>query len=214
MNLVHALALISVAYLAVLASPGPNFIILSDLALAGRHREARLVALGLCLGSIFWVILALAGVSALLDQHPWLGTLVRLAGSAYLVWYGLKLIRGGPHARARAAPEPATAPAADGDLSSRRNGLRSGLMTSITNPKGAAFWTSAFATLMPPGAPGWFYLATTVLVGALSLAWHLGIVSVFGTQRLRAGYARIERRVNRIAGTALVLLGVQRVFSR
>ena len=69
-----SLATISGIYLAVLASPGPNFFILSQLTLEGRQREARLVVQGLTTGSIFWVVLALAGLSTLLSQHPWLAT--------------------------------------------------------------------------------------------------------------------------------------------
>lgn len=59
----------------MLASPGPNFFILSQLALEGQHKAARFfVVLGLTTGSIFWVVLALAGLSTLLAQHPWLAT--------------------------------------------------------------------------------------------------------------------------------------------
>ncbi|WP_219214312.1 LysE family translocator [Variovorax boronicumulans] len=181
---------------------------MSDLALSGRQREARWVVLGLTAGSIFWVIIALTGVSALLDRHPWLSSSMRWAGSAYLIGYGIKLIRASRRPRMRETPRPA------GDPSVRRGAFRSGIVTSVTNPKGAAFWTSAFATLMPPDAPNGFLLATTVLVGILSLAWHLGIVRVFGTRRLRAGYVRIEPLVDRVAGSALVLLGFQRIFSR
>jgi hypothetical protein len=39
-------------------------------------------------------------------------------------------------------------------------------MIGLTNPKGAAFWTSAFATSLPHVAPTWF-LATVVPAFAL-----------------------------------------------
>mgnify|MGYP002653877739 FL=1 len=72
----YALSLLTIAgiYLAVLASPGPNFFILSQMALQGRRLEARAVVYGLTTGSVFWVVLALAGLSTLLAQHPWLAT--------------------------------------------------------------------------------------------------------------------------------------------
>lgn len=57
MTYVSSLLLIAGVYLLVLASPGPNFFILSQMALNGRRKEARYVVLGLTTGSIFWVVL-------------------------------------------------------------------------------------------------------------------------------------------------------------
>ena len=197
-------------YLAVLASPGPNFFILSQLALDGRQREARQVVLGLTTGSVFWVVLALAGLSTLLSQHPWLATGVQLVGAAYLVWYGAGLLR--------AALQPASNPTAVAltgtPYPSGWAAYRTGLLTGVTIPKGAAFWTSAFAALLPTAAPSWFYIATVVLVTAMSLGWHWGITVVFGVPSLRAAYLRIARGVDGVAGVALVALGLQRMVSR
>ncbi|MFE1570344.1 LysE family translocator [Comamonas odontotermitis] len=172
MSYLVSLLTIAGIYLAVLASPGPNFFILSQLALQGEHMAARFVVLGLTTGSIFWVVLALAGLSTLLAQHPWLATGVRVAGAAYLVWYGAGLLRSAVRSRRNA--ESGTV-AQTPRLASRMAAYRSGLLTGVTNPKGAAFWTSAFAALVPLHAPAWFHVATVLLVTCLSLGWHLGI---------------------------------------
>lgn len=205
-----SLATIAGIYLAVLASPGPNFFILSQLTLEGRQREARQVVLGLSTGSVFWVVLALAGLSTLLSQPPWLANGVQWLGAAYLVWYGAGLLRGALQPAPGAAQQSIrTAPPAKGWAA-----YRTGLLTGITNPKGAAFWSSAFAALLPTAAPSWFYVATVILVTALSLGWHWGITVVFGVPRLRTSYLRFARAIDGIAGVALVSLGVQRLVSR
>lgn len=166
MSYLVSLLTIAGIYLAVLASPGPNFFILSQLALQGEHKTARFVVLGLTTGSIFWVVLALAGLSTLLAQHPWLATGVRVAGAAYLVWYGAGLLRSA--VRSRRSAESGTV-AQTPRLASPMAAYRSGLLTGVTNPKGAAFWTSAFAALVPLHAPAWFH-AATVLLGIQRLA--------------------------------------------
>lgn len=208
----HASSLLTLAavYLAVLASPGPNFFILSQLSLDGRRREALWTVLGLVTGSIAWVVLTLAGLSALLASHPLLATAIRSLGAAYLVWYGWLLLRSAlaPASGQRPMARAATV------ISSRGAAYRAGLVTGLTNPKAAAFWTSVFATLLPHGVPGWFFAATVLLVGAMSLGWHLGIALVFGLPALRSRYLRCERAINGSAGAALLLLGLQRVVSR
>ncbi|MDH1263300.1 LysE family transporter [Pseudomonas sp. GD03944] len=209
MTYAYSLALITGIYLAALASPGPNFFILSQMALSQRHRDARYVALGITSGSVFWVVVSIAGLATLLSKHPWLADGVRLLGAAYLVWYGGRLLWSArqPTRRDTAVQTP--------ELNgSRLSAYRTGLLTCVTNPKGAAFWTSAFAAVFPIGAPLWFYVATMVLIGSLSLGWHIGLSLVFGTSALRAFYLRIERTINGCAGAALVALGVQRMFSR
>ncbi|MGY4532097.1 threonine efflux protein [Pseudomonas sp. TE3786] len=210
MTYLSLLLLISGIYLAVLASPGPNFFILSQLAMEGRRREARYVVFGLTTGSIFWVLVALAGVATLLAQHPWLASALSLMGAGYLIWYGARLLAS---AFTPAAKRNVNKQSTVGN-GSRLAAYRTGLLTGVTNPKGAAFWTSAFAVVFPVEAPFWFYLVTVALVAALSLTWHLAITQVFGTQALRAFYLRIERGVNGVAGAGLIALGLQRAISR
>jgi len=210
MAYISSLLLIAGIYLMVLASPGPNFFILSQMALNGRQKEARYVVLGLTTGSIFWVVVALAGVAALLARHPLLASVVRLTGAAYLGWYGARLL----WSAIRHAPKPVGPVQAANGTYARAAAYRTGLLTGVTNPKGAAFWTSAFAALFPANAPTWFCLATVVTVAVMSLAWHLGITAVFGTAALRSRYLRIERAVNGLAGGALVVLGIQRMVLR
>ena len=210
MTYVFSLLTLAAVYLAVLASPGPNFFILSQLSLDGRQRDARWTVLGITTGSVVWVLISLAGLSALFASHPMMATAVRVLGAVYLIWYGFLLLRSALASRGkpRAALHSASSPV------SPRAAYRTGLMTGLTNPKGAAFWTSAFATLLPQHAPAWFFAATVLMVAVLSLGWHLGITAVFGLPSLRQRYLRFERAINGVAGGALVLLGLQRVASR
>ena len=206
-----SLLLLAAVYLAVLASPGPNFFILSQLSLDGRQRDARWTVMGLVTGSVVWVMLSMAGLSALLGSHPLVASAVRLLGAVYLIWYGAALLRSAWPVSARPQRLNLGSPAA---TPSAGAAYRVGLMTGLTNPKSAVFWTSAFATLLPPAAPAWFQVLVVLMVMLLSLGWHLGITLVFGLPALRQRYLRLERTINGMAGGALVLLGVQRVVGR
>lgn len=211
MTYASSLLLLAAVYLAVLASPGPNFFILSQLSLDGRQRDARWTVLGLVTGSVVWVVLSMAGLSALLVSHPMVGTVVRMLGAAYLIWYGAGLLRSALPSRAGGS-QPSPGPLAA--TPSAGASYRVGLMTGLTNPKGAVFWTSAFATLLPAASPTWFQGVVVLMVMLLSLSWHLGITLVFGLPALRQRYLRLERAINGVAGGALVLLGLQRVVGR
>lgn len=211
MSYLASLLTLCLVYLAVLASPGPNFFLLSQLALAGRHTTARWTVLGLTTGSVAWVVLTLAGLATLFAAHPVLREGVGFIGAAYLVWYGAGLLRSALRKR------PAGGAARHEEAGADRTPLaayRAGLTTGLTNPKGAAFWTSAFATLLPPAAPAWFLATVVASVAVLSLGWHLGITLVFGLPSLQSRYLRLERAIDGLAGGALVLLGLHRCIGR
>lgn len=206
MTYLSTLIVIAGVYLLAAASPGPNFFIISQLSLAGRRRLGVLVALGIAVGSTTWAVLAMAGVAAVLARIGWLYTGVRIAGALYLVWFGIRLLwnasRGGVDGKlSPVPPRPAMA-------------FRTGLFTSLTNPKSGAFWTSIFASVFPADAPLWVFGATASMIACLSAGWHVGLALVFASARLQAGYRRLRRPIDAACGALLVALGVRLATAR
>jgi RhtB (resistance to homoserine/threonine) family protein len=192
-------------YLIAVASPGPNFFVITQLSLSGQKRRAIMAACGIAAGSVIWALLAMCGVAALLAKSHWLYAAVRLAGGFYLVWPGLRLLRGALRdvsTRVRVV-EPASG-----------KSWRSGLLTSLTNPKSGAFWTSIFATAFPSNAPLWLYVTIALMIACLSTGWHVGLAVAFTSRRVRASYQKLRRPIDAICGFVLVGFGVRLAASR
>lgn len=204
MQEISTLALIGGIYFVGVVSPGPNVFIISQLALAGERRRACLVAAGVMTGSLLWALSAMAGFAALFAHASWLSFALRLAGAVYLVWYGFTLLR---NAAGHPPPEPAAG-------SSAARSLRTGVFTSLTNPKSGVFWTSIFATTLPLEAPAWLYAAIVVMVGLVGSAWYFGIALLLAAPAAQAGYRRLRRPIEAVCGTILVLLGARLAVSR
>lgn len=141
------------------ASPGPNFVIVTSTAVVSR-RAGMMTGLGLAAASGTWAAIAIAGLSLLVTHVAWVHTALRLAGAAYLIWLGLKMI-----VTAR-KPLPVSAPAATSDWRAARKGY----VVSMTNPKSVAFYGSIFALMVPAHAPAWLDLSVVVLSVASSTA--------------------------------------------
>jgi threonine efflux protein len=75
-------------------SPGPNFAIVTSTAVNVSSRAGVLAGLGLAAASGKWALLAVAGIGVILTQIPWIYTAVKVAGAAYLIWLGVKMILG------------------------------------------------------------------------------------------------------------------------
>ena len=145
-----------VAVALVELTPGPNMGWLALIA-AGRGRTAALAAVaGVTLGLAAWMLAAVAGVSALVLQWPWLFQIIRWAGVLYLVWLAWEAWRG-----------PGTGPA-DGGEGSRRTLFLKGLLANLLNPKAAVFYTALLPTFIRPGAGS--TVAQALTLGGLHLA--------------------------------------------
>lgn len=202
MSYFSTLGVIGGVYMIAAISPGPNFLIVSQLSLAGQRRRACLVAAGIATGSVLWASFAMAGLAALLMHVGWLALGLKLVGAAYLVWLGAKLLRG-------AAAKPSEEQAESSSIAQRPgSAYRMGLTTCLTNPKSGVFWTSVFATTLPVGAPAWVYVATAAMIAVLSAGWHIGVALAFNTGAIQSAYRRLQRPIDAACGAILVALGV------
>jgi threonine/homoserine/homoserine lactone efflux protein len=207
MSYLPTLAAIAGVYFISVASPGPNFLVVSQLALTGRTRLGITVAAGVATGSAIWAMLAMAGVATLLARAGHLYDLIRLAGAAYLIWFGLKLAWSARSADAfatRSVPIPATPLRA----------FRAGLTTNLTNPKAGAFWTSIFSSMFPAHAPLWLFAVTLAMVVAISSGWYTLVAVGLAAEQVQRRYRGVRRWIDAACGTLLVGLGVHLAASR
>lgn len=188
-------------WLLAVVSPGPAFLVLSQLA-AGRSRTAALgAALGIALGAALFAALTMWGLGVLVTRVAWLATALRIAGAIYLVYLGLSLF----HA-ASGEPAARAAPRNGEDFAA---GLRTGLITALTNPKAIAFFLSLFAVALPPALTAGGKVVLLAAGFSIEIAWYVLVALVLSTGRLRAAYARARKGIERVLGATLVLLGVR-----
>jgi threonine/homoserine/homoserine lactone efflux protein len=200
----HLAGLLAVWLLAVM-SPGPAFLVITQLA-AGRSRTAALAAaLASALGEILFAALTLWGFAFLITQIGWLGTALRIAGAVYLVYLGLSLLRS-----AGAAQGETQAPKVDEALS----GFRIGLLTALANFKAIAFFLSLFAVMLPPDMTSTDKLLLLASGFAIELGWYGFVAYALSAGALRRLYAKARQPIERVLGAVLVLLGIRLAVER
>src|SRR5262249_24574009 len=133
----------------VIAAPGPDMALVGRNALVGGRRIALFTSLGVAIGLTVWSLAASVGVAALLQRSEPAFTALRICGAAYLVWLGVQALyaawTGRDHAAAR------------GTAAGVRRGrpgeaLRQGLLSNLSNPKIAVFFTSFLPQFATGGA--------------------------------------------------------------
>jgi threonine efflux protein len=170
--------------------------------LSARHSRRRglLAVAGVAVATLAWVALSLAGIAAVLREAGELYHWLRLVGAAYLLYAGGRLLVAG--ARRRAWPD---------DRVERRPGapILAGLLTTLSNPKSAVFWTSVFALAVPAHASPGFYVAAVAIIGLQTLAWYGLVAVLFAAPPSRRLYARLARWLDLAAGSVMVGFGLR-----
>jgi threonine/homoserine/homoserine lactone efflux protein len=194
------LALFAVAALVMNAVPGPSNLYVLSQSLQGGSRAGLLAAVGLALGSLFHVALAVAGLAALLRYAPGLYEAIRLAGAAYLIYLGIKALREGAVAL----------PSAGGAPRSFRRVLLDAALIEMLNPKTALFFLAFLPQFVEPaaGPPAAQLLVLGALVTLTALPCDM-LVALAGARLARLFATQARRRwPSRLAGSTLIGLGL------
>jgi threonine efflux protein len=182
----------------VLVTPGPNVLVVSNIAAGGSRKAACAAAIGVALVTGVWATLAVLGVHAVFAAHSVLRLALQIAGGLYLLHVATRLWRSG--AGTGDAQATALAPMA---------AFRLGFFTNITNPKSALFFGSVFATALPAEPPALLLAAAWALVLLNSLGWHLFLALAFSQRTVQGAYARWRTALNRLAGAMVGLFGLR-----
>jgi threonine efflux protein len=161
--------------------------------------------LGIAVGAVVWSSTALFGLSVVFTQFAWLRRALKVLGGIYLLYLGIKLWR--------AADRPPGAPSPQGSMvRSDGQAFGLGLLTNLTNPKAVIFYGSIFAALLTPDLPTWVKLCACGIIVLNATLWHVGLACLFSTPNARHVYRRMQRWIDRVAGSVLALFGMRLVL--
>jgi threonine/homoserine/homoserine lactone efflux protein len=179
----------------VIVTPGPDTALTIRNSLLGGRRDGTLTALGVAAGQATWALAASVGLAALLNASEPAFLALRILGGAYLVFLGVQALLAAVHGRAR--EDHAT-------VRPRSSAFRQGLLSNLSNPKMAVFFTS----LLPQFAASFAgLLALGLLFSALTVTW----LSCYAVVVARAGdilrRSVVGRALDALTGAVLVALG-------
>ena len=179
-------------------TPGPGVFATVARALASGFAHASVVVLGIVIGDLVFLLLAIYGLAAIAGLLGGFFILVKLGGAGYLIWLGMQMWRSQTVAiTAKAIEENAWSA-----------NMISGLLITLGNPKVILFYLGFL--------PAFVDLATLETADVAIIA---GIVSlVLGATMLGYAYAasrarrlfrsqRAKRILNRTSGSVMIATG-------
>jgi RhtB (resistance to homoserine/threonine) family protein len=198
------IAVITITLLACI-SPGPDFALVSRNGLLLSRRAGVLTAMGIGLGVLVHVGYTLLGLGLVLQQSPWLFNALKLAGAAYLVYLGIKMLRSRPDVQQPDAASPALS-----DLAA----LRSGFLTNALNPKTSIFIVSLFMGVVRPDTGLPVQIAYGLFIAGAHVLWFSLVALCFSAGRVREKLLAARQWIDRAFGGLLVGFGVLLTLSQ
>ena len=191
------------ATIVIVIIPGPTVTLIVANSLTHGTRAGMLNVLGTQVGLAVSIALVALGLSSVIAGMGWWFDWVRLAGAAYLVWLGWKLIRAGGTLQAAASPRVP-----------RGGFLLQGALVMLSNPKTLFFFGAFLPQFLDPARD--FY-QQILIMGPTAMAVALMSDGFYALAVGRARSLLTERRVrlvNRAGGACLIGGGLWLAFSR
>ena len=190
------------------ATPGPNFFAVARSALSGNRIAAFAAVAGVTTGTLIWGLAGWLGISALFAAAPAAYIVLKLAGGAYLLFLGLRLLWSALGSTPSHLGQPVTRHATN------IGAYRLGLISNLANPKSAVFVTSLFATALPVDAAWTQGLASVAIMVAVSASWYSLVALVLARPRISSAYLRGRRVIDGMTGAFFAGFGIRLLLSQ
>ncbi|WP_339513951.1 LysE family translocator [Pseudomonas sp. RL_15y_Pfl2_60] len=192
------IAVVTITFLACI-SPGPDFALVSRNSLMFSRRTGVLTAAGIGFGVAVHVCYTLLGLGLVLQHSLWLFSVLKMAGAAYLIYLGIKMLAATPAVGQFAIPASALS-----DLAV----IRTGFLTNALNPKTSIFIVSLFIGVVGPDTTLPIQIAYGVFISVAHITWFSLVAMFFSSGRIRDKLIAVRHWVDRAFGGLLVSFGV------
>ena len=184
-------------------TPGPGVFATISRGLASGFANASFVALGIVLGDLIFLLLAIFGLSSIAAYLGDFFILVKYIGGLYLIYLGYKILMSKEHETTVEAVE---------ELSWQKNFL-TGLFITLGNPKVILFYLGFLPTFMDLAALTIIDIAivcaiVTVVLGAVMMFYAY---TASGAKKLFKS-KKAKRKMNVAAGATMVTAGTSIVI--
>ena len=190
---------VAILHLFAVASPGPDFALVTRQSLRYNRKVAVWTSLGIGAGILFHSLLAITGLVLLITSNELFSTILKIIGSLYLLYLGVNSILGSKE---------------EGNIEEENtntdkfNGFLAGLITNITNIKAILFFVTVFSVVIDTGN-NLYLLLYGAYMALATFIWFSIISFVFTSEGFKSRFSSFLGLFEKIIGFTLILLSLQ-----
>ncbi len=179
-------------------TPGPGVFATISKALSEGFKQAAAVVVGIVVGDLIFLLLAIYGLAVLAEMLSGLFTVIKYLGGAYLIWLGVKSWRASP-----------TTPGKPGTKShTGKRGFGGGLAITLGNPKVIFFYLGFLPSFVKLDTLSPVDVAVVAFVVSLVVGSVL-LFYAFTASRAKRVFKsdKAQNRMNKTAGGVMIGTG-------
>jgi len=188
------------ASIVVLIIPGPTIFFIISLALKNGKKNALSASLGVAIGDLVAISLAMVGVGVLMSMSLLFFTLLKIVGSFYLIYLGYMVIKN---------PAKNKYDYIHSDDSEKLRSFFKAMLITLLNPKSILFFI-AFIPLFINEDRSYISQVSIIIPTFVSLGFINALIYFLTVSFLKDNFLshKLLRRIEKLAGGLLIAFGV------
>jgi RhtB (resistance to homoserine/threonine) family protein len=203
----QGLLVLSVVHTLAAASPGPDFVFVSQQTLAHGRKTGLLCSLGIALGLSVHIGYSAFGLAAVIAHSSDLLWWIKILGGSYLIYLGTRGLRARPSAgqQIQGVDRPVAPPLKT---------VGAGFLCNALNPKAPIYFLSLFTLVLSPDMELYQIAIFGSWIMLIQLCWFSFVVLVLSIPAINRKFQRAGHWIDRILGGAMILLGLKVLLSK
>jgi threonine efflux protein len=208
MDLFSGLLLITSIHLLAAASPGPDFILVSQQTLSHGKKSGLLCSIGIALGLSIHIIYSTLGLATIIANSATALWAIKILGGSYLLYLGICGLR--------AKQQPKKQPEKE-EVIKQTSALKTvgiGFLCNALNPKAPIYFVALFTVVLSPNIPLTHLIIYGVWMMTIQLAWFSTVVFLLSRPRINQKFQKMGHWLDRVMGGAMCLIGLKVLTSK
>ena len=192
---------VAILHFFAVASPGPDFILVTSLCMRYGRKVALWTSLGIALGILFHVALSLTGLTILIQNEPLIFWYLKLAASFYIGYLGLVSL----FSRSSINLDNNFS----NEISKKVKSVSTGFLTNVLNPKAFIFFITVFTLVIDIDTTKVIKIFLGIYMSMATFIWF-SLISILITNKNAINrFKKSIPLVERFTGLLLIFIALQ-----
>ena len=207
MDLLQGLLIITSVHVLAAASPGPDFVLVSQQTLSNGKKAGLMCSIGISLGLSIHIIYSAFGLATVIANSSNMLWAIKILGGGYLFYLGTKGLRSRPSSHQDAVDEKIVKYSAG-------KSIGVGFLCNALNPKAPIYFVSLFTVVLSPDMPLYQIAIYGAWMMVIQLAWFSTVVGLLSRPAIHSRFKKCGHWIDRVLGGAMIALGIKVIATR
>jgi|TARA_B110000091_G_C13758902_1_gene451168 RhtB (resistance to homoserine/threonine) family protein len=209
MDLAQGLVIITTIHLLAAASPGPDFVLVSQQTLTHGKKAGLLCSIGIALGLSVHIMYSAFGLAVVIANSSTALWVIKILGGGYLLYLGYKGLRS---KKTISVKEKKTINRVK--KHSDKKSIAVGFICNALNPKAPIYFVALFTVVLTPNMPLYQIAIYGIWMMCIQLAWFSTVVFLLSRPIVNEKFKKIGHWIDRVFGVTMIALGLKILMTK